>query len=40
MSLKPTAGICEDDDELRGVVRQALEREGFTVIATASGWAV
>ena len=32
-----TAGVCEDDDELRGIVRQALEREGFTVRATASG---
>jgi len=32
-----TAGICEDDDELRGVVREALEREGYEVLATASG---
>ncbi len=32
-----TAGVCEDDDELRGVVRSALEREGLTVRATASG---
>ncbi|MEA2170472.1 MAG: hypothetical protein QOF76_3772 [Solirubrobacteraceae bacterium] len=32
-----TAGICEDDDELRGVLRDALEREGFTVRATALG---
>jgi two-component system, OmpR family, response regulator len=32
-----TAGICEDDDELRGVVREALEREGYAVLATASG---
>jgi two-component system OmpR family response regulator len=31
------AGICEDDDELRGVVRRALEREGFAVVAVASG---
>jgi two-component system response regulator MprA len=31
------AGICEDDDELRGVLRQALERDGFAVTATASG---
>ena len=37
MSLKASAGICEDDDELRGVVRQALEREGYAVRATASG---
>jgi two-component system, OmpR family, response regulator len=35
--VTPTAAICEDDDELRGVVRQALEREGFIVLATASG---
>jgi two-component system OmpR family response regulator len=33
----PTAGICEDDDELRGVVRDALARHGFAVRATASG---
>jgi two-component system response regulator MprA len=32
-----TAGICEDDDELRDVVRRALEAEGFAVTATASG---
>src|SRR3954470_14582820 len=32
-----TAGVCEDDDELRGVVRGALQRDGFTVRATASG---
>jgi two-component system, OmpR family, response regulator len=37
MPLGPTAGICEDDDELRGVLRQALERDGFSVRATASG---
>jgi len=32
-----TAGVCEDDDELRGVLRGALEREGLTVKATGSG---
>jgi two-component system response regulator MprA len=32
-----SAGICEDDDELRGVLRSALEREGMRVRATASG---
>jgi two-component system, OmpR family, response regulator len=32
-----TIGICEDDDELRGVLRHALEREGHRVRATASG---
>ena len=37
MALTGTAGICEDDDELRGVVREALEREGFRVLATATG---
>jgi two-component system response regulator MprA len=31
------AGICEDDDELRSVLRGALEREGFAVRATPSG---
>ena len=32
-----SAGICEDDDALRGVLRNALERDGLTVRATASG---
>src|SRR3954453_8182477 len=31
------AGICEDDHELRGVVRDALAREGFEVTACATG---
>jgi two-component system response regulator MprA len=37
MSPIATAGVCEDDDDLRGVVREALERDGFAVRATASG---
>jgi two-component system response regulator MprA len=37
MSHTGTAGICEDDDELRGILRQTLEREGFTVRATSTG---
>jgi two-component system OmpR family response regulator len=37
MSLTGTAGICEDDDELRGIVREALEREGYGVVATTTG---
>jgi len=37
MTVSPTAGICEDDAELRSVVRGALEQEGFTVRATATG---
>jgi two-component system OmpR family response regulator len=37
VAASASAGICEDDDELRGVVRSALERDGFTVRATASG---
>jgi two-component system OmpR family response regulator len=37
MPLTGTAGLCEDDDELRGVVREALEREGFRVVVTATG---
>jgi two-component system, OmpR family, response regulator len=32
-----SAGIVEDDDELRGVLRRALEMEGLAVRATASG---
>jgi two-component system response regulator MprA len=31
------AGICEDDHELRGVVRDALVREGFDVVVTSNG---
>jgi two-component system OmpR family response regulator len=30
-------GLCEDDDELRDVIRRALEDDGATVTATASG---
>src|SRR3954463_9413864 len=37
MALNATAGICEDDDELRGTLRAALEREGYTVRTTTSG---
>jgi two-component system, OmpR family, response regulator len=37
VSATQSAGICEDDDELRGIIRSALERDGFTVRATASG---
>jgi two-component system OmpR family response regulator len=32
-----TIGLCEDSDELRGVLRDALEREGHRVRATATG---
>jgi two-component system, OmpR family, response regulator len=37
MALTATAGICEDDDELRGVLREALERDGLTVRVTSMG---
>jgi two-component system response regulator MprA len=37
MTPPPTAGLCEDDAELRGIVRAALEQEGFAVKATATG---
>jgi two-component system response regulator MprA len=37
VSQQLTVGVCEDDDELRGVVRAALERDGYRVRATASG---
>jgi two-component system, OmpR family, response regulator len=30
-------GLCEDDDELRGVIRTALDRESHEIRATASG---
>ena len=32
-----TIGVCEDDDELRGILRDALERSGMTVRPTVSG---
>jgi len=32
-----TIGLCEDDDELRGVIRSAIERDGHEVRATAAG---
>src|SRR3954451_25123394 len=37
MATGHTAGICEDDDQLRGVLRTALEREGLAVPVTATG---
>jgi two-component system response regulator MprA len=37
MSPNPHAGICEDDHDLRDVLRGALERDGFTVRTTATG---
>jgi two-component system response regulator MprA len=37
MSEGITVAVCEDDDELRGIVRRALEREGFLVRPVASG---
>ena len=33
----PSAGICEDDHELRQILRRALENEGFSVRATTTG---
>jgi two-component system response regulator MprA len=32
-----TVGVCEDDEEFRGVLRTTLESEGFVVVATATG---
>ncbi len=37
MPSPPTLGLCEDDDELRDVLRIAFTREGFEVVATATG---
>jgi two-component system, OmpR family, response regulator len=37
VSITLTVGICEDDDELRGSIRDAFERDGLEVRATASG---
>ena len=36
-SAAMAAGICEDDHDLRDVLRGALEQEGFSVRATATG---
>ena len=33
----PDVGICEDDDELRGVLRAAMERDGWSVRTAATG---
>jgi two-component system, OmpR family, response regulator len=33
----PSAGICEDDHELRQILRRALEQEGFSVRAVTTG---
>jgi two-component system, OmpR family, response regulator len=33
----PIIGVCEDDDELRGILRDALRREGVAVRPTVSG---
>jgi two-component system response regulator MprA len=35
--LTSTAGLCEDDAELRGALRRTLEADGFEVKATATG---
>src|SRR3954453_21107261 len=37
MTATARAGVLEDDDELRGLLRSALEYEGLAVQATASG---
>jgi two-component system response regulator MprA len=37
MRAGTTAGVVEDDHDLRGVLRGALERDGLTVRVTASG---
>lgn len=34
---RSSVGVCEDDDELRGVLRAALSRDGYDVRATNSG---
>jgi len=33
----PQVGICEDDDDLRGVLRAAMERDGWEVCAAPTG---
>lgn len=37
MAPASSVGICEDDDEVRGVIKIALERKGLVVRTTASG---
>ena len=33
----PTVGVCEDDEQLRAILRAALEREGYSVRTASSG---
>jgi DNA-binding response OmpR family regulator len=35
--MRGSAGICEDDDRLRGLIQRALEQADFAVRATATG---
>jgi two-component system response regulator MprA len=37
MSPGPTVGVCEDDYELREVIRATFEREGYRVRTTVTG---
>ena len=37
MNPGPTVGVCEDDYELREVIRATFEREGYRVRATLTG---
>jgi two-component system response regulator MprA len=37
MFSAPRVGICEDDDALRGVIKDALEQQGFSVRVTSVG---
>jgi two-component system response regulator MprA len=37
LTLTARAGLCEDDDELRGALRRILEADGFAVTVTATG---
>jgi two-component system OmpR family response regulator len=37
MQPTDTAGICEDDNEVRDVLRAALERAGYSVRSTSTG---
>jgi two-component system response regulator MprA len=37
LTFATTVGLCEDDDRLRGALRDTLAAEGYTVIPTTTG---
>ncbi|HEY8090774.1 MAG TPA: response regulator [Polyangiaceae bacterium] len=37
MTMHPTVLVVEDDEELRGILKDALEAEGFDIVVAAEG---